>query len=93
MNAGERLPSLAEGVSVADFGTELVVLVGPQRRAHHLDAGLSLVVDSCAAGTNRPALVDEVARATGDRPEQVCVWLDACLAELGSLGIVTADAA
>ena len=59
------MPRKRADVMVADFDTELVVLVPDERQAHHLDVGLSLVLDSCDGTTSTAAVVAEV--ALGDR--------------------------
>ncbi len=44
------LPGVLAEVEVADFETELVVLVPSRRLAHHLEPVWALVFDSCRAG-------------------------------------------
>jgi hypothetical protein len=73
---GERLPTKRDDVLIADFDTELVVLVPGERRAHRLDAGLSLVLSACDGETAREALVREVANGTGDDLDATGRWLD-----------------
>jgi hypothetical protein len=84
----EVMPSKRPQVMVADFDSELVVLVPEARLSHHLDAGLSLVLDSCDGVTGTEAVVAEIAAGTGESPEAVRVWLANCLRELVALEMV-----
>lgn len=85
--AGDRLPRMRDDVLVADFDTELVVLVPGDRRAHRLDAGLSIVLSACDGETERAALIDEVASGTGDDAEATSRWLDNAVRTLSELGV------
>jgi hypothetical protein len=87
----DRLPSRREDVLVADFDTELVVLVPGERRAHRLDAGLSLVLSSCDGETTYAELADEVSAGTGESGESTQEWLDHALATLRDLGVFGQD--
>jgi hypothetical protein len=82
------MPLRRPEVLVADFDTELVVLVPADRQAHHLDEGLSLVLDSCDGVTPTSALVDEVVQATGQSTDQVRVWLGDAIERLIHIGVV-----
>ena len=86
-----RLPRRRDDVLVADFGTELVVLVPDQRQAHRLDEGLSLVLTSCDGTTFVDALVAEVSEGTGEDPAVTARWLDGCLDRLEALGVFGGD--
>ncbi len=81
------LPSKRPDVLVADFDTELVVLVPGQRRAHHLDEGLSLVLDACDGHTSSRSVVDEVMTGTGAAQETVETWLLDALRQLAALDL------
>ena len=81
----EWMPRKRADVLVADFETELVVLVPDQRRAHHLDEGLSLVLDSCDGATPTAAVVEEVASGTGNSVADVENWLGHALTTLRQL--------
>lgn len=82
------MPRKRADVMVADFDTELVVLVPDERRAHHLDVGLSLVLDSCDGATSVAAVVAEVAAATGEAVGAVESWLADTLATLDQLNVL-----
>jgi hypothetical protein len=84
----QRLPRRREQVLVADFGTELVVLVADRRQTHRLDEGLSLVLSSCDGETLVDDLVSEVSEGTGEVTEVTAAWLVDCLNQLVGLGIV-----
>lgn len=86
------LPRRRTDLMTADFETELVVLVPDQRRVHHLDEGLSIVLDSCDGNTRVPDLVQEVAGATGVTPSQVEVWLADSLDRLADLALLDTGA-
>ena len=58
--------------------------------AHHLDAGLSLVLDSCDGTTPTVDVIAEVAEATGDTPDAVSAWLRAALDQLEALDVLEA---
>ena len=82
------MPRKRADVMVADFETELVVLVPDERQAHHLDVGLSLVLDSCDGATSTAAVVAEVALGTGASIDAVETWLADTLATLERLNIL-----
>ena len=83
------MPRKRDDVMVAEFDAELVVLVAGARMAHHLDEGLSLVLDSCDGLTATAAVIEEVADATCDSNEAVEEWLRSALGQLNSLGMLT----
>jgi hypothetical protein len=85
--SGDMLPRKRDNVLVADFDTELVVLVTETRRAHRLDSGLSLVLGSCDGTTTRSELVDEIASGTGEARAQTKRWLDDALGQLAELDV------
>ncbi len=85
------LPRRRDDVLLADFGTELVVLVPDQRQTHRLDEGLSLVLTSCDGVTPVDALVAEVSAGTGEDPDVTLRWLDECLERLEALGVLGAN--
>ena len=82
------MPRKRDEVMVAEFDTELVVLVPGVRMAHHLDTGLSLVLDSCDGETPTATVIAEVAEATADEPEAVSAWLHSALNELKTLDML-----
>lgn len=82
------MPRRRSEALVADFETELVVLVPETRQAHLLDEGLSLVLDSCDGATPTAAVIAEVAAATGEPTDQVERWLADCLDRLADLGVL-----
>lgn len=82
------MPSKRDDVMVAEFDTELVVLVAGERMAHHLDEGLSLVLDSCDGETSTASVISEVAAATGDSTDAVEEWLNHALGQLESLDML-----
>jgi hypothetical protein len=86
----ERLPRKRDDVLVAEFETELVVLVVEQRQAHRLDEGLSLVLSSCDGTTTAADLVAEVSAGTGESAELTAAWLEECLERLRELGVLEA---
>jgi hypothetical protein len=85
------MPGKRDEVMVAEFDTELVVLVPGVRMAHHLDAGLSLVLDSCDGKTPTADVIAEVAEATGNEPEAVSIWLCNALDQLAEREMLTAN--
>ena len=85
------MPRKRDEVMVAEFDTELVVLVPGVRMAHHLDAGLSLVLDSCDGKTPTADVIAEVGQATGDSYETVRTWLRSSLDRLTELDMLTAN--
>ena len=82
------MPRRRADVLVAEFDGELVVLVPGERMAHHLDAGLSLVLDSCDGSTPTADVVAEIAGATGDGPDTVRVWLHDAMRQLAELQVL-----
>lgn len=83
------MPLKRADVMVAEFDTELVVLVPECRQAHHLDVGLSLVLDSCDGTTSTTDVVHEIAANTPSTTNEVRQWLAACLATLADLDILS----
>ena len=88
----EVLPRKRPDVLVADFDTELVVLVPEERKAHRLDAGLSLILSSCDGVTTAVELISEVAADTGDEHADLERWLGNGLAELAGLKVLVGSA-
>jgi hypothetical protein len=84
------MPRKREAALVADFDTELVVLVPEARLAHLLDEGLSLVLDSCDGTTLTAEVIGEVVEATDESVEAVTIWLLDCLRKLIEMNIVVA---
>ncbi len=82
------MPRKRSDVMVADFDAELVVLVPDERQAHHLDVGLSLVLDSCDGATPTANVVAEVASGTGEPHDAVESWLADTLATLDRLNVL-----
>ena len=82
------MPRKRPDVMVADFETELVVLVPDERQAHHLDEGLSLVLDSCDGVTPTANVVTEVSAGTGQPVDAVEAWLADTLAVLDRLNVL-----
>lgn len=82
------MPRKRVDVMVADFDTEVVVLVPEERLAHHLDVGLSLVLESCDGATSTAAVVAEVALGTGEAIDAVESWLADTLATLDRLNVL-----
>lgn len=87
-----RLPHRRSDVLVADFDTELVVLVPEERRAHRLDEGLSLILSTCDGTTATDTFVAEIAEATGDPTSDVEAWLRDGLEQLAALKILQSHA-
>jgi hypothetical protein len=85
------MPRKRPDVVVADFDTELVVLVPDERVAHHLDEGLSLVLDSCDGTTATATVIAEVALGTGTPVDAVESWLADTLATLARLNVLDGD--
>jgi len=82
------MPRKRDEAMVADFDTELVVLVPEVRKAHLLDEGLSLVLDSCDGVTPTADVIAEVTEATGSDPQQVERWLLDALGKLSALDML-----
>lgn len=74
-------------VLVADFDTEIVVLVPDHRKAHRLDAGLSLVFTACDGQTSVSDLIEEIRSGTGDSVAATEAWLADCLRQLDALAV------
>lgn len=91
-SAGELLPKKREDVLVADFETELVVLVPGERRTHRLDVGLSLVLSACDGVTETTALAAEISRGTGDDLGVTMAWIARSLEILAELGVLAEGA-
>ena len=87
------MPRKRDEAMVADFDTELVVLVPEVRQAHLLDEGLSLVLDSCDGVTPSADVIAEVVEATGETPEAVTAWLRQALDQLDELQMLARDLA
>jgi hypothetical protein len=85
------MPRKRDEAMVADFDTELVVLVPEVRQAHLLDEGLSLVLDSCDGCTSTADVIAEVMDATGESTEAVTAWLRAALDQLAELRMLAPD--
>ena len=85
------MPRRRPEAMVADFDTELVVLVPEARQAHLLDEGLSLVLDSCDGVTPTAAVIAEIVDATGEPPDAVGAWLRHSLTQLADLGMLDAN--
>ena len=84
-----RLPAIDESVVVADFDTELVVLVPAGRKAHLLEPMWALLFDSCRRGDELDDLVAELAGATGDDPAATLAWVEQALAEFDRLRVTS----
>jgi hypothetical protein len=82
-----RLPAIDTSVVVADFDTELVVLVPGRRKAHLLEPMWALLFDSCRSGDAVDDLVSELSTATDDDPAATLTWVEQALAEFARLGI------
>jgi hypothetical protein len=85
----KTMPRKPDDVMVAEFDTELVVLVPGARMAHHLDEGLSLVLDACDGETSAAAVIEEITEATGDSNDAVEEWLRSGLDQLEALDMLT----
>ena len=85
----EVMPRKRDDVVIAGFEGELVVLVAGSRMAHHLDAGLSLVLDSCDGETPTANVISEVAESTGDDSAAVGKWLKSSIEKLADLDMLT----
>ena len=83
-----KLPQPLPEIEIADFETELVVLVPGQRRAHLLEPLVALLFDSCRAGHDLDEVVEEVNTATGWPVEDTRAWLSNALRSLQRSGIV-----
>ena len=82
------LPAPSSDIVVADFDTELVVLVPNTRRAHHLDPMWAVLFDSCRLGHSRAAIVSDLAAANGWSRRETEDWVERALVELTGSGIV-----
>jgi hypothetical protein len=81
------MPRKRDDVMVAEFDSEFVVLVPDVRKAHHLDEGLSLVLESSDGLMLTEALIDEVANGADEDPATVRSWLEASIKQLEVLGV------
>jgi hypothetical protein len=81
------LPGVAAEVEVADFDTELVVLVPSRRLAHHLEPMWALVFDSCRRGDDADDLHQELVKATGWTADETSEWIGHAVAQLTALGV------
>ena len=84
-----ELPAIDASVVVADFDTELVVLVPARRKAHLLEPMWALLFDSCRRGDAVDDLVAELTNATDDDPAATRVWVEQALGEFDRLGITS----
>ena len=82
------MPMKRPDVLTADFEAELVVYVPADNKAHHLDAGLSLVLSSCDGATATADFVAEVATGTSRSTTDIESWLETSLASLAELGML-----
>ena len=86
------LPRIRDDLVVADFDTELVVLVPSTRRAHLLEPMMALVFDSCRSRHTFEALVGELSSASGESEQEMIRWVTGAVATLERAGVVTRDA-
>ena len=86
------LPATSPEVHIADFDTELVVLVPSRRRAHLLEPLVALLFDSCRSGDALGDVVVEVVEATGWDEATTETWLREALGQLEASGIVAPTA-
>ena len=84
------LPAVAAGVEVADFETELVILVPDRRRAHLLEPMWALLFDSCQKGHTAERFLGDVADDVGWDDASAEAWLTEALATLETSGVVVA---
>ena len=84
-----RLPAIDESVVVADFDTELVVLVPAERKAHLLEPMWALLFDSCRRGHEFDDLVAELADASSADRDVTKTWVEQALAEFDRLRITS----
>jgi hypothetical protein len=84
-----QLPAIDESVVVADFDTELVVLVPAERKAHLLEPMWALLFDSCRRGDELDDLVAELAGATHADGDATRTWVEHALAEFERLKITS----
>ncbi len=82
------LPRWHDGVEVAEFETELVVLETRSRQVHLLGPLASLVFDACDGSTRVDELVDEIAEWRPDERDSIAGAVTATLLELGGLGLL-----
>jgi len=82
------MPARRTEVMVADYDTELVVLVPHTRLTHHLDVGLSLILDACDGVTRSQDLIDEIAVATASDSGVVRQRVVEALRQFESLDII-----
>ncbi len=84
------LPAVSPGIEVADFETELVVLVPDRRRAHLLEPLWALLFDSCQNGHTAERFLGDVAGDVGWDEVAAGSWLDEALAVFEASGVVVA---
>jgi hypothetical protein len=84
-----QLPAIDTSVVVADFDTELVVLVPAERKAHLLEPMWALLFDSCRRGDELDDLVAELAGATSVDDDATRAWVEQALAEFERLKITS----
>jgi hypothetical protein len=82
------MPPRRSEVMVADYDTELVVLVPDTRLTHHLDVGLSLILDACDGVTLSKDLINEIATATASDVAVVGGHILEALRQFESLDII-----
>ncbi len=82
------MPARRSDVMVADYDSELVVLVPGTRLTHHLDVGLSLILDACDGVTVSEDLVNEIATATSSKAAVVRARVLDALRQFESLDII-----
>ena len=75
------LPSLSPTLQVADFETELVVLVPDRRAVHLLEPDAAVLFDSCRRGHTFDDVVAELSTAADRDPVDVADWVRAALDE------------
>lgn len=86
--SGDRLPAVSPTLEVADFETELVVLVPDRRAVHLLESDAALLFDSCRRGDPFDAVVAELAAATARDPAGVAEWVRGALDQFASKGLL-----
>lgn len=84
----DALPTPSSMLEVAEFDTELVVLVPQDRRTYHLDTAIAVVFDSCRRGDQFGELLDELSRSTGEDRRAVRSWVEQVLEEFTRCGLV-----
>lgn len=87
-SSADALPAVGRSVEIADFETELVVLVPSTRRVHLLEPAVSLLVNSCQLGHSREQFVEEVSGATEQSVEDTRRWCERALEALRAAEII-----